>query len=259
MRTEVLFQFGAIKIRRSKQTQTGGIMNARSNAAEKIISNEGILLRRFDSEESDEKQMRDLVWDNAFLGEPFDTICSAKGFFGDVVLRPYIKYQPENIHVAIDSASGKLVGYLTGSMGGAQFERAQYEMVKGRVKSLAVSLAMPWNFFDTATRSFAAHIIFRGESERPAHPEGGAHWHFQIDKDFRGKGIGTKLLRQFIADVIKSDLSLLWGEVMVYPEKPRGYFEDRGWGIHDVKPTGIFGDHVDFPVEIMCITKRIGV
>ena len=44
---------------------------------------------------------------------------------------------------------------------------------------------------------------------------------------------------------------------MAYPEKPPQYFEDRGWSIYDAKPTGIFGDRVDFAVHVMCITQSL--
>jgi hypothetical protein len=45
--------------------------------------------------------------------------------------------------------------------------------------------------------------------------------------------------------------------VMTYPEKPPEYFEDRGWSINDAKSTQIFGAHVDFPVQILCITRPL--
>jgi ribosomal protein S18 acetylase RimI-like enzyme len=216
-----------------------------------------ILFRKFRPGDEDERQMRDLVFNNAFLGQPFDVICPCKEWFRNVVLVPYIKHQPENIHVAIHKPSGRLIGYLTGSMGGQRFEKTQYNWVRKQVMSLAVSLTMPWTFFDQSSRLFAAHVIFKGESERPSHPHSGVHWHFQVDKEFRGQGIGTKLLQRFVTDAAKAEFPLIWAEVMAYTQKPRAYFEDRGWSIYDAKPTMIFADHVDFPVEVLCITKSL--
>lgn len=216
-----------------------------------------ILFRRFQLAGEDEQQMRDLVFNNAFLGQPFDLICPDKQWFCDVVLTPYIKHQPENIHVAVHKPTGRLIGYLTGSTGGQQFENAQYSWVRKQVISLAVSLTMPWTLFDHSSRLFATHVIFKGEGERPSHPQSGVHWHYQVHKDFRGQGVGDKLLRRFTDDAITSDFQLIWAEVMAYPEKPTGYFKDRGWTIYDAKPTMIFGDHVDFPVEVLCISKSL--
>jgi ribosomal protein S18 acetylase RimI-like enzyme len=224
--------------------------------AEFFESNE-ILLRNFQPGGDDEEQMRDLVFDNAFLGRPFDAICPCKQWFGDVVLTPYIDYEPENIHVAIHQPSGRLIGYLTGSLGGQRFEKLQYQWVRKQVISLAVSLTMPWTLFEQSSRAFAAHVIFKGESERPNHPETGVHWHYQVDREFRGQGIGTKLLRRFTRDVIAHDFDRIWAEVMAYDEKPRAYFESRGWSIYDSRPTAIFGDHVDFPVEVLCIERPV--
>lgn len=226
------------------------------HGAEVSVSEE-VLFRRFSPDGEDESQMGELVFSNAFLGQPFDAICPCKRWFSDVVLSPYIEYQPENIHVAIDQASGRLVGYLTGSTGGAEFEGLQYQRVRRQVVSLAASLTMPWTLFDQSSRQFATHVIFKGESERPTHPQTGAHWHYQVDKDFRGRGIGGKLLQRFIDDAVDADYSLIWAEVTSYPEKPQSYFTDRKWSIYDAKPTGIFADHVDFPVETLCITKPI--
>lgn len=222
-----------------------------------LAGSEQVMYRRFSADGDDERQMRELVFENAFLGKPFDVICPCKQWFSDVVLTPYIRHQPENIHVAIDMTSGALIGYLTGSMGGKEFEKLQYDMVRRRVVSLAVSLTMPWTLFDQSSRLFAAHVIFKGESERPSHPDSGVHWHFQVDRDFRGRGIGTQMLQRFVEDAIAAGFDLIWAEVTSYPEKPRSYFEDRGWSIYDAKPTGIFGGHADFPVETLCITRPL--
>ncbi len=216
-----------------------------------------IAYRKFQPTGSDDRRMRELVFANAFLGEPFDAICPCRDWFGDVVLGPYLKYQPENIHVAVHQPSGRLVGYLTGSTGGQQFEQAQYNFVRQKVVSLAVSLTMPWTYFDIASRIFASHVIFRGESERPQHPQGGAHWHYQVDKDFRHLGVGTRLLQRFTDDAIKAGFTSIWAEVMAYPEKPREYFEAKGWTIYDERPTKIFASHVDFPVTVLCITRPL--
>jgi GNAT superfamily N-acetyltransferase len=142
-------------------------------------------------------------------------------------------------------------------MGGRQFEKFQYDWVWRKVMSLAASLAMPWTLFDHASRLFAAHVIFRGEREHPSHPQSGVHWHFQVDKEFRGQGIGTRLFQRVVTDAVDADFGLIWAEVMAYPEKPPGYFEHRGWEIYDAKRTRIFGDQVDFPVDVMCITKPL--
>jgi len=222
-----------------------------------VSVSKGILFRRFSPDGEDESQMGDLVFDNAFLGQPFDTICPCKRWFSEVILSPYIKYQQDNIHVAIDQASRRLVGYLTGSMGGKEFEKLQYQMVRRQVVSFAASLSMPWTFFDQSSRQFATHVIFKGESERPTHPDTGAHWHYQVDRNFRGRGIGETMMQSFLDDVINAGYGLIWAEVTSYPEKPQSYFRDRGWSIYDSKPTEIFANHVDFPVEILCITKSV--
>jgi len=220
-----------------------------------LSDSEEILFRRFSPDGEDESRMGELLFNNAFLGQPFDVVCPCKQWFSDVVLAPYIKYQRENIHIAVHKASGCLIGYLTGSTGGTQFEKLQYRMVRREVVSLAASLTMPWAFFDQSSRLFATHVIFKGESERPVHPQSGVHWHFQVDKDFQGRGIGTKLLRRFVDDAIAAGFELIWAEVSAYPERPPDYFKDRGWSIYDAKPTEIFSGHVDFPVETLCITK----
>ena len=222
-----------------------------------LSDSEDILFRRYSPNGDDKQQMSELVFANAFLGNPFDVICPCKEWFSNVVLGPYVRYQQHNIHVAIHKPSGRLIGYLTGSMGGQQFEKLQYDWVRRKVVSLAASLAMPWTLFDHTSRRFASHVIFKGESERPSHPQSGVHWHFQVDKELRGQGIGTGLFQRFASDAVDADFGHIWAEVMTYPEKPPAYFESRGWQIHDAKRTQIFGDHVDFPVEVTCITKPL--
>jgi len=217
----------------------------------------GIELRRFEPENDDEQQMRDLVFANAFLGQPFSDICSCKDWFGEVVLKPYVEMEPDNIHVAVEKDSGRLVGYLTGSTRGEDFMDSQQQYVHNRVGQLAASTLLPWNFFDASRREFVAHLIQSGEKEMPEHPSHGAHWHFQVAADQRGRGIGAALYKRFQSDARERGHKLIWAEVMIYPEKPRSYFEDRGWRFHHVLPTGIFRNYVDFPVEIACIKKPL--
>ena len=116
---------------------------------------------------------------------------------------------------------------------------------------------MPWSLFDHSGRLFATHVIFKGESERPSHPQEGVHWHYQVDASFRGRGIGARLLRRFATDALEADFDLIWAEVMAYPEKPPEYFEDRGWTVYDARSTMVFGDKVDFPVQVLCIDKPL--
>lgn len=220
-------------------------------------ADEGVLFRRYLPDSGDAQQMGDLAFQNAFLGKPFDAICNCRGWFTDVVLGPYIRHQPENIHVAVLKSSGRLVGYLTGSTGGPEFETLQYQMVRNKIMSLAASVLMPWNFIDHPSRLFTTHVILNGEKERPTHPQQGVHWHFQVADGFRNLGVGTELYQRFKSDALKAHFRLIWAEVMAYKDKPKKYFEARGWNIYDAKRTDIFGSHVDFPVQVLCITKPL--
>jgi hypothetical protein len=51
--------------------------------------------------------------------------------------------------------------------------------------------------------------------------------------------------------------TLIWADVMAYPDKPLNYFEECGWSIYDAIETALFRDHVDFPVRVLCITKPL--
>ena len=179
----------------STLTETRNLSVAHGQESE-LLDSEEILLREFRPNTDDERQMRDLVFDNAFLGQPFDVICPCKRWFGDVVLTPYIRYQSKHIHVAVHQNSGRLVGYLTGATAGQQFETLQYNWVRKQVMSLAISLTMPWTFFDQSSRLFTTHVIFKGERERPSHPQSGVHWHYQVANDFRGQGVGRVLVER---------------------------------------------------------------
>lgn len=258
--TQVLVDFAVfllynIIIHEWEANGSPNLLEGSMTKSKKIVDD--ILIRKYQHGIDNVKEMGAIAFNNALLGEPFDRICDCRDWFGDAVLSPYIKHQPENAYVAIHQPTDRIIGYLTGSLGGEEFGKLQYKMVRDRVAFLGMKAAMPWNVFDHSTRAFTFYLAVQGEKERADNPGTGAHWHFQVDKDFRGCGIGTKMYELFVEEARSAGFETIWAEVMAYKEKPREYFEELGWDVYNSKPTTIFKSCIDDPVDIMCITRSL--
>lgn len=208
-------------------------------------------------------EMGRLLLDNAFLGEPFDPVCPrgiCQEWFEKCVLGPYKKMESDNIIIAL--VDGEFAGYLTGGFGGKEFFDVQDAIVKQASTPFVAGAAfsMSWKY-----KLLAFYLVsqlgaqMRGKCEKPNHPDDGVHWHYQVDKKFRGRGVGSAMFAEFRRRALTAGHEKVWAEVNIYEERPESFFTDSDWTIFDRRPFTIFGSVVDFPVEILCIERSLEI
>lgn len=141
---------------------------------------------------SDRLSIRNLCADTAFMGEPAEKFLKSREVFADWATTYYTDYEPGAIFLA--EYGGKAVGYVMGCVDEKNYSRIFLRKI---LPALLIKMLKAL-FFDRSAATFlynAVKSFLKGEFNRPdfsgAYP---AHLHINIDKEFRGLGIGSTLI-----------------------------------------------------------------
>ncbi len=154
-----------------------------------------MIIRRY--KPSDCTQVEHIQFETYFLGKsvgPFVT--DKKRIHEDISY--YIEKEPESCFVAEDK--GKIVGYLLGCLDDNSHKESNFRFV---IKTLSNLVFIP--FMDKKDRRFwwarikiiSDALLGRSEDSRFKTPNNSGHIHINLLPQARGKGVGTKLLKEF--------------------------------------------------------------
>ena len=154
-----------------------------------------MIIRKYIS--SDRTQVEHIQSETYFLGKssgPFVT--DKKRIHKDISF--YLEKEPESCFVAVDK--NKVVGYLLGCLDDKNHGESNFQFL---VKSLANLFIIP--FMDKKDRRFwwaRTKMIFyavsgRTEDAKFKTPKDSGHIHINLLSQARGKGVGTKLMKEF--------------------------------------------------------------
>ena len=203
----------------------------------------------------DRQRIFDICCDCAFLGDPIDQIFIDREWFGSVMIFPYLVLEPEHTWVA--EVDDQVVGYLTGSIY-PLFGYYRVQLVVLRVSQLAINLFL--NQYDAHPRSkqFAQFVIQKGLSQIPSHPRNTGHFHFNVQRPYRGQGIGKKLIAAFEALLRSKGMHQYYAEVMSSGAwRPESYFKALGYECYDKVATTIFEAELEKPLYVLCVVRQL--
>lgn len=145
----------------------------------------------------DRAAIRDISVKTSFLGNPIEFFVDDKELIADVLTRYYTDYEPESCFVA--ESSGKIVGYITGSKN----VRLKNSIFRYNVLPIVVKRVLTGKVFlkkNTLKYIFFTFISFlKGEFRTPDFTgEYQATLHVNLDEDYRGVGIGGKLILEYL-------------------------------------------------------------
>jgi ribosomal protein S18 acetylase RimI-like enzyme len=129
--------------------------------------------------------------DTAFFGAPVETFMDDRRMMQDAFIAYYTDYEPEHLWIA--EAEGEVVGYLTGSTGGARASRG-----KTRTAAAAAFRLLTFRYrVGRLTRRYFGRLvvaILRGEyphADLKVYP---AELHINLTEGARGLGLGKGLM-----------------------------------------------------------------
>jgi len=223
-------------------------------AAARIGTSMTISIRPYRPDGPDRQQINDVCCDAAFLGAPIDSIFQDREWFTDFIIAPYLLIEPEHTWVA--ESGNEIVGYLTGST------NMLFGLLRAQHALLAVDRLL-WRYLlgrykdHRRSQQFIRFVLTEALSQVPAHPPGAGHFHFNVARAYRRKGIGSRLISEFERAVLATGLRRYYAEVMCWGDRQEGYYTRLGYRIHsDPIPATVFSTEVP-ELRILSIVREL--
>jgi GNAT superfamily N-acetyltransferase len=162
---------------------------------EKALMGENVDIREFSVQ--DRESVRRISCETAFAGAPGEKIFSDDEILADVLTSCFTDYEPQSCFVAV--VNNRVVGYICGAKDAAAMKRVFNRRV---LSGLVMKAFRRGVFFDRKNLRFFRRCLismFRGEFRVPDFSgEFPAILHINLDKNFRGQAIGSKLIARFL-------------------------------------------------------------
>ncbi len=146
--------------------------------------------------ESDREAVRRICADTAVLGEPVNTVFDDRDIASDVLISYYTDFEPESCFVA--AAEGRVAGYLAGSLDSSRRRRAiLLKIIPSALAKAASRKVLLRKKTLVLCRSFIRSFFageFSGSAFSRDYP---ALIHINIERGFRGRGVGAGLLEEY--------------------------------------------------------------
>lgn len=192
-----------------------------------IPESEEIIIREYNR--NDRASLREIACDTAFMGEPAEKFFTGREFLADFLTLYHTDYEPQSIFIA--EKEGKVVGYLSG----AKDEKTMDSIFTVKVLPIAaLKLIFKGTIFKKNSFLFILFNIFsflKGEFNAPAFikKDYPAILHINVDKNYRGSGIGRRLIETYLNYLKEEKIKGL--HLTTQSEKSFKFFEKLGFKI----------------------------
>jgi len=201
----------------------------------------------------DREAVRRICCDTGFLGRPIDQMFRDRELFADLMTGPYLDGEPEWAWVA--ESEGAIVGYLLASVS-PRFDLRQFRVGASTAGRMLYRLATGRYAGHPCSIRYIRWLILRAARERPRHPRGAAHLHFNLLEGYRGR-LGFQLWRTFHRRLREAGIEELYGEFFSYPNhRPEAIYARYGFVPFDRKETTLFREEIAAPVHIVVCVNR---
>jgi len=186
---------------------------------------EEIIIRKYNG--NDRALVREIACDTAFMGEPAEKFFSGRAFLADFLTLYHTDYEPKSIFIA--EKDGKAIGYLTGAKNKKKmdlvfivkvFPRAILKLLfKGYIFKKDSFLFILFNIYSFLKGEFYVPAFIKKD-----YP---AILHININKNYRGFGIGGRLIEAYLSYLKKENIKGV--HLTTQSEKSFKFFEKEGF------------------------------
>jgi GNAT superfamily N-acetyltransferase len=205
---------------------------------------------------ADRDALHRIAADTAFFGQAVERILSDRRLFCDAFYAYYTDL--ESAHSWVACIDGKVVGFVVGAIDTAEQQRRWRREVLPRVAWRALRGAYRLGRSTWQYTARMARAAIRGEFSRPdlvAYP---AHLHINVDRQWRGQGIGGGLIAAYLGQLRRLGIPGVHLETTDRNRAACRLYEKAGFQLLDARPTSVWSDLVADPVEHRCYGLRLG-
>ncbi|MGZ4973570.1 MAG: GNAT family N-acetyltransferase [Limisphaerales bacterium] len=203
----------------------------------------------------DRNAIRNLCCETGYFGNPVDTLFQDRELFADLFTNAYLDYEPEWGLVA--ESNGSVIGYLLGSVA-TNFDSLQMRSGFQTTTKMLLRLAAGKYSSHPRSRQFIRWLLFSGYWEQPKHPPNAAHLHFDLDQNYRGRGIGFRLWHEYEKRLKAAGVKHCYGAFFSHSKRrPETAYARYGFSVYDRRHTTMFQPEVMDPVEVVCVSKQL--
>jgi ribosomal protein S18 acetylase RimI-like enzyme len=178
-------------------------------------------------QESDRNSIRSIAYDTALMGESADLFFDGREILADFLTVYFTDYEPQSCFVT--EMNNNVIGYLLG----AKSEKRQNTTFIKIIPRLIIKAFFRGAPFRVKNMKFSFHIFvsaLRGEFTLPdctkLYP---ALLHINIDKKYRGLGIGRKLIETYV-DYLKRE-NITGVHLITKSENAVNFFKKMGFEV----------------------------
>jgi ribosomal protein S18 acetylase RimI-like enzyme len=204
---------------------------------------------------ADRQTIQHLCCETGYFGGPVDALFHDRELFADLFTKVYLDYESEWGLVA--EADGRVIGYLLGSIS-PNFDRLQMRSGFETTMKMLFRLASGKYSNHPRSRRFIRWLLFSGYLEQPKHPQNAAHLHYDLDKKYRGRGLGRRLWQEFVSRAKSAGVKTCYGSFFSSSQRrPEVAYARFGFEVFDRRRTTMFEPEILEPVEVVCVAKDI--
>ena len=205
---------------------------------------------------ADRGALHRIAADTAFFGDPVERFLPDRRLFLDAFYAYYTDREPAHSWVAC--AAGEVVGFVVGAVDTAAQQRSWRREILPRVawRALRGRYHLGWATWRYTAR--VARAALRGEFAQPdlvAYP---AHLHINVDRQWRGQGIGAGLMAAYLGQLRRLGVPGVHLSTTDLNRAACRLYERTGFRLLDARPTTVWAGLVAHPVEHRCYGLRLG-
>ncbi|MCL5986281.1 MAG: GNAT family N-acetyltransferase [Actinobacteria bacterium] len=202
---------------------------------------------------SDRDSIRNIAYDTAFMGESADLFFDGREILADFLTIYFTDYEPQSCFVA--EMDGDVIGYLLG----ARNEKRQNAAFIRIIPRLIIKAFLKGKPFRIKNMKFSFHIFLsalRGEFNLPdctkLYP---ALLHINVDKKYRGIGIGRKLIETYV-DYLKRE-NITGVHLITKSENAVNFFKKMGFEVFHKTSLSYLRYILKRNIELHILVKKI--
>lgn len=193
--------------------------------------------------------------ETAFFGEPVEHFLEDRQLFCDLFYRYYTDFEGTVGFVACNGED--IVGFILGSLDTRrQQRRILPSLLPGVCRGILARRykigAMTWRYGFGLLKS-----AMRREFARCNLSEYPAHLHVNVDVNWRGHGIGQRLLATYLSHLQTLGTPGIHLHTTNVNVAACALYERIGFSLLDARQTGLWGDSVPTPVENRCYGLKL--